>query len=73
MKKQLNMVALGVAGMAAAAGANAAPITIDLSSMSGSVDSSTVITAIVAFGIIKLGPGFAQWATNRIAGFFGRA
>lgn len=71
MKKQLNKVALAVAALTVAAGAQAAATPIDFSAMTGSVDSSTVVTALVAFGAIFLGPGFAKWAVKKVSTFFG--
>ncbi|URL60334.1 capsid protein [Luteibacter flocculans] len=43
----------------------------DFSSIGAGVDSSTAITAIVAMGVIVVGPGFAKWATKKVATFFG--
>ncbi|MCA3182637.1 MAG: capsid protein [Cupriavidus sp.] len=38
--------------------------------MSG-IDSSSVVTAIVAAGAIMALPGFAKWAIKKTASFFG--
>lgn len=53
-----------VAGSAMAAGT-------DFSGIGAGIDSSTVVTALIGFGAIYAAPGFARWATKKIAGFFG--
>lgn len=35
------------------------------------VDSASAVTAIIAAGAILALPGFAKWATKKVAGFFG--
>ncbi|WMF72336.1 hypothetical protein [Pseudomonas aeruginosa] len=40
--------------------------------MISSVNGSAVIAAFMAMGVVKLGPNFARWAVNKVAGFFGR-
>ena len=35
------------------------------------VDSATAVTAIIAAGAIMALPGFARWATRKVASFFG--
>lgn len=60
---------LVAAGVLVASAANAA--APDFSSITSGVDSSTVVTAIVAMGVILALPGFAKWATKKVAGFFG--
>ncbi|CAJ0702473.1 hypothetical protein R6138_01154 [Ralstonia thomasii] len=69
-----NFVLTAVAALGAVVGstaANAAALAPDLSSMSSSVDTSTVVTAIIAFGVIYMGPGFAKWAVKKVGSFFG--
>lgn len=69
-----NIIRTGVVALvtvAAAGAANAAALAPDLSSMSSSVDTSTVVTAIIAFGVIYMGPGFAKWAVKKVGSFFG--
>lgn len=56
-------------GVVVAGSANAAGF--DFSTITAGVDSSSVVTAIVAMGVILVGPGFAKWATKKVAGFFG--
>ena len=68
MKKQLKA---GVAAAAAVGAGAAGAAGIDFTTMTGSVDASTVITALVAFGAIYLGPGFAKWAVKKVSTFFG--
>ncbi|WP_247539180.1 hypothetical protein [Ralstonia pseudosolanacearum] len=70
MKKQLQ-AAVAAAAAVVATGASAAATTIDFTNMTGSVDASTVITALVAFGAIYLGPGFSKWAVKKVSTFFG--
>ncbi|WP_199030585.1 hypothetical protein [Ralstonia sp. ASV6] len=70
MKNKLKAAA-GVVSVAAGGAANAAGTSIDMSSMTGSVDASTVVAAIVAFGVIYIGPGFAKWAVKKVGSFFG--
>lgn len=43
---------------------------MDFSAISTGLSAATAITAIIAMGAIKIGPNFAKWATNKIAGFF---
>lgn len=45
---------------------------LDFSTMTAAVSAATVIAAFVSMGVIKLGPNFAKWAVNKVAGFFGR-
>lgn len=45
---------------------------LDFTSMVGAVSGAAVIAAISSMGIVKLGPNFARWAVNKVAGFFGR-
>ncbi|QOK98454.1 hypothetical protein HF909_18390 (plasmid) [Ralstonia pseudosolanacearum] len=68
MKKQIKAAVAAVVTVGAA-GANAAGI--DFTAMTGSVDASTVVAALVAFGAIYLGPGFAKWAVKKVSTFFG--
>lgn len=44
---------------------------MDFSSVLTGVDSATAVTAIIAAGAILALPGFAKWATRKVAGFFG--
>lgn len=50
----------------------AAGDAIDFSTMIGAVSGAAVIAAFTAMGVVKLGPNFAKWAINKVAGFFGR-
>ena len=59
--------ALGVAG---AAMAQTTTSGIDFSSMTGAVSATAVVAALVAMGVVKIGPGFAKWALNKVAAFF---
>lgn len=45
---------------------------LDFSTMVAGVSASAVVGAFVSMGVIKLGPNFAKWAVNKVAGFFGR-
>lgn len=44
---------------------------MDFSGILTGIDSATAVTAIVAAGAIMALPGFAKWATRKVAGFFG--
>lgn len=43
----------------------------DYSSIGAGIDSTDVVAGLLAFGAIYVGPGFAKWATKKVAGFFG--
>lgn len=67
MKKAIAVVtALGIMTLeqALATGVDFTPIT-------GAVDVSTIVVAIVALGAIMMGPNVAKWASKKLAGFFG--
>ncbi len=61
--------ALVVLSVAAAGAANAAGV--DASGVLAGIDSTSVVTAIVAAGAIMALPGFAKWAIKKTASFFG--
>lgn len=66
-------IALGLFLAVVSGAANAAgETTIDFSSMVAAVSAASVIAAFTAMGVVKLGPNFAKWAINKVAGFFGR-
>jgi len=66
-------IALGLFLVVVSGAANAAgETTIDFSSMVAAVSAASVIAAFTAMGVVKLGPNFAKWAINKVAGFFGR-
>lgn len=69
---QRNRIALAVALALGASMANAADGDIDFSTMVAAVSGAAVIAAFVSMGVVKLGPNFAKWAINKVAGFFGR-
>lgn len=67
MKKYVPaLVGAGVASFAV--GANAAGTALDLSSLTGAVDFSTVISGIVAIGALLMGVAVAQVAVRKIIG-----
>lgn len=74
MKANLKQTALVLGAVAASAAvpAFATEGDLDFSSMISSVNGSAVIAAFMAMGVVKLGPNFARWAVNKVAGFFGR-
>ncbi|HEJ4066601.1 TPA: hypothetical protein SL480_002685 [Pseudomonas aeruginosa] len=74
MKANLKQTALVLGAVAASSAvpAFAAEGDLDFSSMISSVNGSAVIAAFMAMGVVKLGPNFARWAVNKVAGFFGR-
>ena len=43
---------------------------IDFSAMIAVPVASGAVAAIVALGAIKIAPGFAKWAVNKVAGMF---
>ena len=43
---------------------------IDFSTMVAAVSGAAIVAAIVSMGVVKLGPNFARWAVNKVAGFF---
>lgn len=67
MKKLLSgaVVAVSVASGSAMAAAG------DYSGIGAGIDSTDVVAGLLAFGAIMVGPGFAKWATKKVAGFFG--
>lgn len=44
---------------------------MDLSPITAAVDVGTVVTALIAMAAIKIGPGVAKWASNKLSSFFG--
>lgn len=65
------LLAVGVAGASSVATLPAfAADTIDFTAMLAVVSATAVIGAIVSMGVVKLGPNFARWAVNKVAGFF---
>ena len=45
---------------------------LDFSAMVGSLAFASLVTAIIAFGVIELFPNFTMWAVDKVAGFFGQ-
>ncbi|MEV1617146.1 hypothetical protein ABZR00_15300 [Pseudomonas aeruginosa] len=72
LKQTALVLVLGAFAASAAVPAFAAQGDLDFSSMISSVNGSAVIAAFMAMGVVKLGPNFARWAVNKVAGFFGR-
>lgn len=68
--QRLAAVAVGAVGVAGSAMAQAAG-SVDASGVLSGIDSSSVVTAIVAAGAIMALPGFAKWAIKKTASFFG--
>ncbi|ALF87513.1 MULTISPECIES: hypothetical protein [Ralstonia solanacearum species complex] len=71
--KLTQKLAAGAALAVGGAGAAMAQTTtsgIDFSSMTGAVSATAVVAALVAMGVVKIGPGFAKWALNKVAAFF---
>ncbi len=42
----------------------------DYSTILAGLSTAAVVTAIVGAGAVKAAPGFARWATNKVATFF---
>ena len=60
--------ALAVLGTEAAMAQGAG--TLDFSTMTAAVSATAVVAALVAMGVVKIGPGFAKWALNKVSSFF---
>lgn len=43
---------------------------MDFESILVGLSAATAITAIIGAGALKAAPGFARWATNKVATFF---
>lgn len=43
---------------------------MDFSAILTGIASAGAVTAIIGAGAIKAAPGFAAWATNKVANFF---
>lgn len=61
---------VAVAGAAMASSGAFAAEGVDFSSLITGLAAGGVITSIVAMGVIKIGPNFAKWGTNKLVGFF---
>lgn len=59
-----------VAGGLMIGASSAMAVGPDYSSITSGIDASTVVTAIIAMGVVKVGPNVAKWATNKLANFF---
>ena len=70
MTKTQAAVVAGVVGVTAAQGSFAAAGDLDLSTMVTGIAVGTVVTSIVAMGVVKIAPNFAKWAVNKVASFF---
>lgn len=73
LKKYLvSAVVLGSSLSAFAQGEGAQKVQIDVNSMLGQVDFSTVVAGILAAGGVLLGPRIAKMGIRFILGLFGR-
>lgn len=70
MKMTTNAVLAVVLGSTMALPAFAVAGDVDFSTMIAAVSGAAVIAAFVSMGVVKLGPNFAKWAINKVAGFF---
>lgn len=43
---------------------------MDFSTITGAVDATTIVAAILAMGAIKILPNVARWGVNKVVGFF---
>lgn len=66
----LKTVGYGLASAFVAAPAFAAGSDIDFSAMIAVPVATGAVAAIVGMGAIKIAPGFAKWAVNKVAGMF---
>ena len=62
---------LGLVGVAAIAFVENAMAAMDLTPITSAVDVGTISVAIIALSAIKMGPGVAKWAGNKLSSFFG--
>ncbi|GAD64749.1 hypothetical protein [Aquipseudomonas alcaligenes] len=67
--KLLQRAGYGIAITAVAVPAMAAE-AIDYSAMIAVPVATGAVAAIVAMGAVKIAPGFAKWAVNKVAGMF---
>ncbi|MCU9948260.1 hypothetical protein [Pseudomonas sp. PDM13] len=67
-----NQLAVAVALVVASPLSMAAAGDLDFATMIAAVSGAAVIAAFMSMGVVKLGPNFAKWAINKVAGFFGR-
>lgn len=67
--KLLQRAGYGIAITAVAVPAMAAG-DIDYSAMIAVPVATGAVAAIVAMGAVKIAPGFAKWAVNKVAGMF---
>jgi hypothetical protein len=66
MRGFLNRAALGAAALSASVLANATGTGPDFTSLTSSVDFSTVITAVLAIGAVIMLPKVAVWGTRKV-------
>lgn len=73
--KMKRLVGGALAGAAAVSGSVFAQTTgssgADFSQILAGIAVAGAVSAIVGAGAIYAGPGFAKWATKKVAGFFG--
>lgn len=67
MRNKMSALTVSVLGVAMSSSAFA---VVDYSAITGAVDVSTVAAAIVALGVVLMGPQVAAWATRKLVGFF---
>lgn len=72
MKFTRNQLSVALALVVASPLSMAAAGDLDFATMIAAVSGATVIAAFMSMGVVKLGPNFAKWAINKVAGFFGR-
>ena len=59
-----------VAALTTAAAVPAMAADIDFAAMIAVPVAAGAVAAIVAMGAVKIAPGFAKWATNKVASLF---
>jgi len=70
MRINFKRLAVAVLGGATIVGSSAFAAD-DYSGMLAGLETAAAVTAILGAGAIYAGPGFAKWATKKVAGFFG--
>lgn len=68
--RRLSLAAAVAAATAMLASGPAAAEGLDMSGIVSAVDASTILTALAAIAAIKVLPGVAKWAYNKVIGWF---
>ncbi|WP_369929322.1 hypothetical protein [Xanthomonas sp. NCPPB 2632] len=69
MRNVLKKLTLSAVLTGAVAGGSA--MAAGYADIGAGISTTDVVAGLLAFGAIYVGPGFAKWATKKVAGFFG--